>query len=416
MRVKYTYKDEEFDDIRDIVKNNKLEPDYETITNEYLPFQIFITGRTIFKDVKVKRTCTYNIQRQKSVPSISNYEFLNDKIYEYLNRYNYNKEKTAAAVSGGIDSSVVAMFTSPKIVYSGYYEDDECNELEYSSTVSSALKLKHLRIKLSESDFLDNMSDLVDCTCIPAGGIGSIMEFSALKKAIKYADIDTVLFGNGGDELFLGYFFCHTVKDIHNKLIKDSTVYNYMTNFRDSNKKLLNDIINYTIISGINRAGSESLNSFLANTIFLNGHKYAVCYTDKLLTVTINYILPSLIHLNNQMCKFFNIKGLNPLANKDLINYAYNLNSPMSDIPKKYLRDAHPKLPEKIARRTDKKGFPVPIDKWIDTKSLIKYYSNAFMRRHEVKRYFASIIPIRQSFRYTWGLAQAEIFLRKQKL
>ena len=53
MRLQYSYQDRFFDDIRDIVLNNKLEINYEHIFEEYLPFQVFVTGDTFFKGVRI---------------------------------------------------------------------------------------------------------------------------------------------------------------------------------------------------------------------------------------------------------------------------------------------------------------------------------------------------------------------------
>lgn len=418
MRISYNYKGKNFDDIRDITNNNKLEPDWDNIFESYLPFQIFIQGKTIFKDLTVCSDVSYNPTKQES--SLDYFmSLLEDSTNNYLKRNNFCKDKAVAAVSGGTDSSLVALLVKPDIIYSGYYEDADCNELEYSSLIAKTIEAKHIQIKLTETDFLEHMHETVNAIGVPIGGLGSVTEYITLKKAKKLTGTDTVLFGNGGDELFLSYFFCHYVKDLLNgRGRKGSTVEQYMRNFTDAEQKTNYDLIDFAIISILNRSDRNIFNSkFIFDTLLPNIQ--SPDYIDKLLIITINWILPSLLHLNQQMCKAQGVSGFNPLSSKDLIKYTKSFNFPLSIVPKSRLRHAHPEMPSEIIMRTDKQGFPIPIDNWKLLDAELDSYATAFIRRpYVLDRVRKHSIPIPEipSFRYKWGAAQVEMFLRKQKV
>lgn len=409
MKISYNYKGKNYDDVRDITNNNKLEPDWDTIFESYLPFQIFIQGKTIFKDLTVCSDAYYNPEEQEN-PSAYFETLLEKNTNEYLDRNNFCKDKVIAAVSGGTDSSLVALSIKPDVIYSGYYDDPEYDEIQYSSLVAETIGAKHIKIKITESDFLDHMQEVVEAIGVPIGGLGSVTEYITLKKAKELTGADTVLFGNGGDEIFLSYFFCHFVKDmLENR--ENPTIAKYMQNFTEAERKTKYELIDFAILSILNRADRSIYNSNFVFETFLPNLAYPD-YIDRLLIVTINWILPSLLHLNQQMCKAQEVSGLNPLSNKDLFKYARSFNSPMSNIPKVLLRHANPNMPKEISERTDKQGFPIPIDKWDEVSLLLGSESGRFLTRQESLRRIL-LIPRYPSFRYRWAASQVEMFLRK---
>ena len=97
MKVFYTYKGELFDDIRDIVENNKkLQPNWDYIFFEYMPYQVFLTGRTFFKDVYVQPNVKYDPADQ-----FTNEITPEEVVKQYLDAYEFSSKSYAAAVSGG---------------------------------------------------------------------------------------------------------------------------------------------------------------------------------------------------------------------------------------------------------------------------------------------------------------------------
>lgn len=411
MKIFYGYKNHITDDIRDITQNNKLEPDWRVIFDEYLPFQVFIEGRTIFKDLTVHTNAYYEPSEQNKF-KMPFPDFLEEHTSRYFKRNNFDVDNAVAAVSGGIDSSLVTLYAKPRAVYSGYYDDKKCNELEYSTLIAKVLSAQHIKVELGEMDFLKHLNETVDTIGVPIGGFGSVMEFAALKAVKESTGADTVLFGNGGDELFLSYFFCQFVKDVIEQKCNPS-IKEYMINFIELEKTIRSNLVDSIIVLCLNKGNQNTINSnYLYNSLFTS---FPNNYIDKLLHITLNYTLPSLLHLNQQMCHTCEVKGLNPLANSDLMQFARQFNTPMDEIPKYPLRFAHPKMPIQISERTDKQGFPIPLHKWNTVKLLLNDYGS-FLSRKEVKQRFPDGILKSVSDRYKWGMLQVEMFLRKYGL
>lgn len=410
MKLIYKYKDEIFNSLQDIIDNNKLEIDYGAITEELIPFQAFISGRTFFKGVSLEPSFRYNPNNQ-----ISNFEFNNDffskGINEYLDENNFKSSKNPiATVSGGIDSSVVAMELKPKIVYSGYYDGGEFfDETPYSKAVADKINAKHLTFKLTEDDFLNNLDEYIKMSGSPIVGLGAIMEFTLLKKILYEEKIDTdcIIFGNGGDEIFMGYYFNYFVKDFwnygHEKIEK------YMSNFLPTKISITEKVIDFMLIASINRGGSEYLYSPFVLNKFLPEVQPIKSVLDKLLFININYTLPTLLNLYSQFSSYFKIKCLNPLSNDLFIKSAKKINSPISEIPKNSLREIHKDLPDMVKKNYLKRGFPMPIHDWKKLEKLMKETYGTFFDRAEI-----NIIekPFDGINRYTWGVFQTELFLR----
>ena len=203
MKIQYKYKNELFDDIRDIVFNNKFDPDFDYILEEYIPFQVFITGRTFFKGITVVSDTKYSPESQ---------EMLDQSVDELISgsfkrQYKYMSTVPIAAVSGGIDSSIVAAKFQPALIYTGFYKDgEEYDETPYAAAMANVIGARHIKVRLVEQDFIDNMYKVLDVYCTPIGGLGSVTEYAVLRRVLKKYKEKEVLFGHGGDEIFMALF------------------------------------------------------------------------------------------------------------------------------------------------------------------------------------------------------------------
>lgn len=407
MRVKYIYTGKEFDDIQDIIQNNKLKPDYRYLFEEYLPFQVFITGRTAYQGVFVSPTVKYNPN------SVSRETFCFDLYRRSYDRYLakhsfFGCKNPMAAVSGGVDSSSVAVVTRPKVIYSGFYGEDGYDETEYSAVVAEAIGAEHSQWEMFEGDFIENLEEYSSSIGIPIAGMGGVMEYALLKKFLKNrTDLtpDGVIFGNGGDEIFCSYFFNHYVKNFVHSATNPTP---YMENFLPSQRAIADQMIDLMLVASINRSGRHVLYSPFVTEHFIPRFR-GLSTIQKMLSININMTLPSLLHCNQQMCTAFKLPGFNPLANEDLIGVATQINTPMSDIPKEKLRNINPDLPPQIRDNMLKRGFPMPIQKWKKARSLMQEYYLSFQKRKkfDVPEKFNGIN------RYTWGITQIELFLRR---
>lgn len=409
MRVIYNYKGEQFDDIRDVVHNNKLDIDFEYIFEEYLPFQAFVSGRTFFKGLTIEPSVKYDPFKYVGFKQF-NYDVFTNGVKDYLSKYGFDSSKKfTGAVSGGVDSSTVALELKPSVIYSGFYNDEDFfDETPYSRAVAEVIGAEHRTYELTEADFLGNVEDCIDIICTPIAGLGTVMEYTVLKKAMEdMPGTEQVFFGNGGDEIFMGYFFNYYVKEFYEK---SYITPEYMPNFLPSQKAIAEKIIDFMIVASLNRGDLSVLYSpFVINT-FIPMLDKIDSVVDKLLYVNTNITLPTLLHLNNQFCRANNVKGFNPLANEKFIEISKHINSPMSALPKQALRDVHDNMPKMIKENHLKRGFPIPTDKWHNLNDIMRNAYDEFFSRNEVT---IDKKPYNGINRYTWGIYQSELCLRR---
>lgn len=119
-----------------------------------------------------------------------------------------------AFLSGGIDSSaVVAMMaehTRP-VTFNISFEEEGFDESGYAALIARKYSTDHHEIRLTNKDFLDEIELALDAMDSPsADGINTYV----VSKAIRNAGLKVALSGIGGDELFAGYPFFKTAKQI----------------------------------------------------------------------------------------------------------------------------------------------------------------------------------------------------------
>jgi asparagine synthetase B (glutamine-hydrolysing) len=409
MKIIYKYKDEVFDDIRDVVHNNKLDIDFEYIFEEYLPFQAFVSGRTFFKGLTIEPSVKFDPFKYVGFTNFDRDKF-SKGVSAYLNKYGFDSSKKfTGAVSGGVDSSAVALEMRPDVIYSGYYSaEDFFDETPYSKAVAETIGAEHRTYELSEADFLENVDVCMDIICTPIAGLGTVMEYTTLKKAIlDMPGTDQVFFGNGGDEIFMGYFFNYYVKEFYEKSYERPE---YMPNFLPSKKAIAEKMVDMMIVASLNRGPLSVLYSPFVINEFIPMLDKINSVVDKLLFVNINITLPTLLHLNNQFCRANNVRGFNPLANEKFIEISKHINSPMSELPKQALRDVCENMPDMIRNNNLKRGFPIPTEKWHNLNDIMRNAYDEFFSRPEV---VIGKKPYDGINRYTWGIFQSELCLRR---
>jgi hypothetical protein len=92
----------------------------------------------------------------------------------------------------------------------------------------------------------------------------------------------------------------------------------------------------------------------------------------KMLDVNINCVLPSLMHINNQICKANGITAHNPLTDQRMFDRSLSFAELMTDRPKQALVDLFGNLPPEVTGRTDKQGFPIPMHKWDNLRKMME--------------------------------------------
>ncbi len=420
MKIIYKHKDETFDDIRDIVQNNMLVPDYKYIFEEYLPFQLCMTGRTFFKDVTMEMSY---VSDEFIAFNRFDRSYFEETIDKYFMEHDFDIEESrrqygefVIALSGGIDSSALSLVLKPDRVYSGYYDVPGYSEIPFSKLIADQIDADHLTFELNEADFIKNLNACMQAICTPMGGMGSVMEY-ALLGYVKdmYPDLKAVIFGNGGDEVFLGYWLNHFPIDFLKCMKKPPK---NMENFYPSQLRLVNDLVEIAMLLSLNKAPGVDV---VSTGLFRRKLKLLRSKKDlmhKILYVNINFVLPALLHLVNQTCRAHGVRSFNPLANNDLIYNADRINASYRDIPKNELRKIFdPDMPHEIRNNLTKRGFPMPFENWSYLDTLMRIACTSFCSRKVIKQNIG-LRGLEDQFvyeginRFTWGIFQAETWFR----
>ena len=126
-------------------------------------------------------------------------------------------------LSGGVDSSLIAAITkqyNPNIkAFSLGYKEEQFNEMPYAEKVAKHLSIEHKKIIINEDDAIKILPKLVKAFGQPFGDASAIPTYYISKFASK--DVKVCLSGDGGDELFGGYWRLQATvyADLYSKII-----------------------------------------------------------------------------------------------------------------------------------------------------------------------------------------------------
>jgi asparagine synthase (glutamine-hydrolysing) len=111
-------------------------------------------------------------------------------------------------LSGGIDSSAIAAFAQKEVpgkvkTFSIGFEDPSFDESKYASLVSQFLGAEHFEQRMTPKDLLDIVPNLPDILDEPMADASILPTYLLSKFTRQYVTV--ALGGDGGDELFAGY-------------------------------------------------------------------------------------------------------------------------------------------------------------------------------------------------------------------
>ena len=109
----------------------------------------------------------------------------------------------AAFLSSGVDSSLIAFGICAKKTFSVAYEEQEFDESPLAMETAKKLGSEHHVVKIGPEEYFDAVGDAMACRGAPTGDASYIALFVAAREASRYTD--TVCSGEGPDELFCGY-------------------------------------------------------------------------------------------------------------------------------------------------------------------------------------------------------------------
>ena len=159
----------------------------------------------------------YDITKYWEIPFIKNKEDRGEKFY--LNRINdlliqsverrmISDVPIGALLSGGLDSSIIVALMSKLSVdevktYSIGFNEDGYDESMYANIVAKHCGLDHLSLTLTQDDYLEKLQKTILIKDAPLSIPHEVALFEICKELKKYTTV--VISGEGADELFGGY-------------------------------------------------------------------------------------------------------------------------------------------------------------------------------------------------------------------
>ncbi len=409
---------------------------------EYLTFQFCLAGKTLFKDVcelvpghvLVVRNGTVETRRYWEVYYNLDFDhtakFFEEQIRALLEEsvglHLRSDVPVGAYLSGGLDSSIVASLASAQQghdfkAFTGKFSlGDTYDESRYARDLAGWRGFELHETEITESDFVGQIQKLIYHLDYPVAGPGSFPQFMVAQLASGHRKV--VLGGQGGDEIFGGYaryliaYFEQCIKaaidgTAHNGnfiVTYESIIPNlqslreYKPLLQDFWRKGLFDDLDRRYFRLINRArelGDEINWSAIQQfspydtfcSIFRGKNVPRESYFDCMTHFDFKTLLPALLHVEDRVSMAHGLESRVPFLDHPLIELAATMpsnvkfmNGRMKHVLKNAARGI---LPASVENRTDKMGFPVPLQEWLARPGVAReFVSDTLSSRHALSR------------------------------
>ena len=231
-------------------------------------------------------------------------------------------------LSGGYDSSLVSavaqsILDRPLKTFSIGFEEAQYDESGYAREVARHLGTDHTELVIGEQEMLDLADSLADCFDEPFADSSQIPTMLVSKLARK--DVTVALSGDGGDEFFCGYGI-------------------------------------YRRVQQAQRLDALGAAAHLIGQIPAGGGK-----TRMLLDMD-HYLPGDILCKVDRASMFYSLEARCPILDKDVMEYSFRIPHAFKykgGEGKAILKDvAYDYIPRQLLDRP-KKGFSVPLDKWL---------------------------------------------------
>src|SRR2546427_2970592 len=452
-----------------------IETDLEGL-KDYLTFQFCLDGKTLFKGIREVLPGHTLVVRKGVVQTSRYWEVYYHLDLDHTDRYFEEKIRAlleesvalhlrsdvpvGAYVSGGLDSSIVASlavehFGQEFRAFTGKFSfGDAYDESKYARELARYHGFELHEIDITAKDFVENIERVIYHLDFPVAGPGSFPQFLVSKLAAGHRKV--VLGGQGGDEIFGGYvrylaaYFEQCIKaaidgTMHsgNFIVTYASIIpnlealrNYKPMLQEFWREGLFDDLDKRYFRLINRAstlGDEINWSWLGEyspfetfaTIFRGKNVPKESYFDSMTHFDFKTLLPALLHVEDRMSMAHGLESRVPFLDRPLVELAAVIpsNIKFKDGTMKHVLKSSIKslLPDTILKRTDKMGFPVPLQEWYGAEgNLREYVTDILSSRNALSR---SLINNRQVLaglgselkygRKMWGFLCLELWQRQ---
>jgi asparagine synthase (glutamine-hydrolysing) len=406
----------------------RIDTDLEGL-KDYLTFQFCLDGKTLFKDVRELLPGHVLVARKGTIEIKRYWEVYYDVDFDHTSKYFEDQVRASmrdsvdfhlrsdvpvgAYVSGGFDSSIVAALASERqsqefAGFTGKFSLGEgYDESRYARELALSKSFPLHEVDITEQDFVQHIEQIIFHLDFPVAGPGSFPQYMVSQLAAKHRKV--VLGGQGGDEIFGGYarylvaYFEQCIKaaidgtmNSGNFVVTYESIIPNLTALRNYKPMLqqfwregLFEDLDKRYFRLVNRAALhadevrwELLGAYSPfetfRSIFRGSNVQKESYFDSMTHFDFKTLLPALLHVEDRMSMAHGLESRVPFLYRPLVELAATIpsNFKFKDGNMKHLlRSAfNSVLPESIVNRTDKMGFPVPLQEWLGKEGNVRQF------------------------------------------
>jgi len=128
---------------------------------------------------------------------------LRDKLRESIER----NKADAILLSGGLDTSILAILARPKGAFTVGLKDSAASDLVYSEKVSQLLGIERKKMEFTVAEALETLPEVIRILRTFDLALPNDLSLYFALKLTKQNTISSVMTGDGSDELFAGYSY-----------------------------------------------------------------------------------------------------------------------------------------------------------------------------------------------------------------
>ncbi|MET0513886.1 MAG: asparagine synthase (glutamine-hydrolyzing) [Nitrospiraceae bacterium] len=440
---------------------------------EYLTFQFCLAGKTLIEDIHELVPGHVLIVRNGFVETRRYWEVYYDLDWDHTEKYFEDRIRTlledsvalhlrsdvpvGAYVSGGLDSSIVAsMAGSHQLVgflgFTGKFSlGPAYDESRYARELAQWRKFELLETDIGAEDFVRHIQQIIYHLDQPVAGPGSFPQYMVSQLASRHRKV--VLGGQGGDEIFGGYaryliaYFEQCIKaaidgttQSGNFIVTYESIIPNLSSLREY-KPLLQEFWRKGLFEDLDRRyfrlinRARDLDSEINwpmidrfspfdefNRIFRGTNVRKESYFDCMTHFDFKTLLPALLHVEDRMSMAHGLESRVPFLDHPLVEFVATIPSNvkfMNGRMKHSLKNAmRPALPPSILNRTDKMGFPVPLQEWLSHSDVVQeFVCDIFSSQKALTRDLIDNRKVVESLhkearygRKIWGLLSLELW------
>ena len=332
----------------------------------------FLPGKLYIFDLKSKNILVKTFNFYKFIETSHKENFINTVentkilLQKSVNLQLQSDASVGIQLSGGIDSTIITEISSKKKdiknLYFSTFQNFKKDEFRYANFVAKKLKLDLQKISLNKNFFIKNLKKAIYYLDEPLNHPHSLAIYQISKKAKK--NVSVILAGEGADEIFFGY---ERYKNISERTNDENIIRN------GAFLRTKDDLELFKLFRS-SYYGEEHFNrkKILSKLNVENNIKKFQLFESQT-------HLQSLLLRSDKMMMANSIEARVPFLDRDLFNYALNIDNSIKKkdekkiILKKILLDEG--YPKNFVRRK-KIGYIVPYNDWIKSQKKFEYELN----------------------------------------